>query len=46
MGVDPIASRLDFHIRQKIAQRDSLELAAAWLGATPGVIVEFGFGAG
>jgi hypothetical protein len=40
------ASRLDFHIRQKIAQRDSLDLAAAWLGATPGVIVEFGFGAG
>jgi hypothetical protein len=39
-------SRLDFHIRPKIAQRDSLDLAAAWLGETPGVIVEFGFGAG
>ncbi|HSE95362.1 MAG TPA: class I SAM-dependent methyltransferase, partial [Methylomirabilota bacterium] len=41
-----MTSRLAFHIRQKIAQRDSLDLAATWLGKTPGVIVEFGFGAG
>lgn len=39
-------SRLDSHIRQKIAQRDSINLAARWLGNTGGVIVEFGLGTG
>jgi hypothetical protein len=39
-------SRLDSHIRQKIAQRDSLDLAARWLGDAPGVVVEFGLGSG
>jgi len=39
-------SRLDSHIRQKIAQRDSLNLAAEWLRGVAGVIVEFGLGAG
>lgn len=39
-------SRLDSHIRQKIAQRDSIDLAARWLAATSGVIVEFGLGTG
>jgi len=39
-------SRLDSHIRQKIAQRDSIDLAARWLDGTPGVIVEFGLGNG
>ncbi len=39
-------SRLDSHIRQKIAQRDSINLAARWLAGEEGVIVEFGLGAG
>jgi hypothetical protein len=39
-------SRLDSHIRQKLAQRDSLNLAAAALAGVPGVVVEFGLGAG
>jgi trans-aconitate methyltransferase len=39
-------SRLDSHIRQKIAQRDAIDLAARWLGDRPGPIVEFGLGTG
>jgi S-adenosylmethionine-dependent methyltransferase len=39
-------SRLDSHIRQKIAQRDSIDLAARWLGDASGWIVEFGLGTG
>ncbi len=39
-------SRLDSHIRQKIAQRDSINLAAEWLGEAAGLIVEFGLGNG
>ncbi len=39
-------SRLDSHIRQKIAQRDSLNLAAARLGDRAGFVVEFGLGLG
>ncbi|MBI3003031.1 MAG: hypothetical protein HYY54_05340 [candidate division NC10 bacterium] len=39
-------SRLDSHIHQKIAQRDSINLAARWLGETEGVIVEFGLSTG
>ncbi len=39
-------SRLDSHIRQKIAQRDSINLAARWLASEPGVVVEFGLGSG
>jgi SAM-dependent methyltransferase len=39
-------SRLDSHIRQKIAQRDSIDLAAHWLGAAAGWVVEFGLGTG
>jgi hypothetical protein len=39
-------SRLDSHIRQKIAQRDSINLAAAWLAGEDGLIVEFGLGNG
>jgi S-adenosyl-L-methionine methyltransferase len=39
-------SRLDSHIRQKIAQRDSIDLAARWLAGEPGVVVEFGLGTG
>lgn len=39
-------SRLDSHIRQKIAQRDSIDLAARWLADVPGVVVEFGLGTG
>jgi hypothetical protein len=39
-------SRLDSHIRQKLAQRDSLDLAAGWLAREPGVVVEFGLGTG
>jgi len=35
-------SRLDSHIRQKIAQRDSINLAAQWLAGAHGVILEFG----
>jgi hypothetical protein len=39
-------SHLDSHIRQKIAQRDSINLAARWLRGRPGLIVEFGLGNG
>ncbi len=39
-------SRLDSHIRQKIAQRDSINLASAWLRGEDGLIVEFGLGNG
>lgn len=39
-------SRLDFHIQQKIAQRDSLTLAAKWLVGEAGVVAEFGLGSG
>jgi len=39
-------SRLDSHIRQKLAQRDCLDFAARSLGATRGVVVEFGLGTG
>ncbi len=39
-------SRLDFHIEQKIAQRDSIDLAAVWLAGQLGPIAEFGLGSG
>lgn len=39
-------SRLDSHIRQKIAQRDCIDLAARWLAGAQGVILEFGLGTG
>ena len=39
-------SRLDSHIRGKIAQRDSLNLAVRLLAGAEGVIVEFGLGQG
>jgi hypothetical protein len=39
-------SRLDSHIRQKIAQRDTINLAADRLGGRPGVVLEFGLGQG
>ena len=39
-------SRLDFHIEQKIAQRDSIDLAARQLASRPGWVVEFGLGRG
>ncbi len=39
-------SRLDFHIAQKIAQRDSIDLAARRLAGRPGWIAEFGLGKG
>jgi len=39
-------SRLDSHIRQKIAQRDTIDLAARWLAGEEGVIAEFGLGTG
>jgi hypothetical protein len=39
-------SRLDFHIAQKIAQRDSIDLAARALAGRPGWLVEFGLGRG
>ena len=39
-------SRLDFHIEQKIAQRDSIDLAARELAGHPGWVVEFGLGRG
>lgn len=39
-------SRLDSHIQQKIAQRDSIDLAARWLARRAGVVVEFGLGNG
>ena len=39
-------SQLDEHIEQKIAQRDSIDLAARRLAERPGWIVEFGLGRG
>jgi trans-aconitate methyltransferase len=39
-------SQLDLHIAQKIAQRDSIDLAARRLAGRPGWIVEFGLGRG
>ena len=39
-------SRLDFHIEQKIAQRDAIDRAAARLAGLDGVVVEFGLGHG
>ena len=39
-------SQLDFHIEQKIAQRDSIDLAAQALAGRPGWVVEFGLGRG
>lgn len=39
-------SRLDSHIHQKIAQRDSINLAARRLAGSEGVIVEFGLSTG
>ena len=42
----PLMSRLDFHIEQKIAQRDSIDLAARELAGRPGWVVEFGLGRG
>ncbi|HEY7602210.1 MAG TPA: class I SAM-dependent methyltransferase [Methylomirabilota bacterium] len=41
-----VMSRLDFHIEQKIAQRDSIDLAARQLARRPGWIVELGLGRG
>jgi trans-aconitate methyltransferase len=41
-----VMSQLDFHIEQKIAQRDSIDLAARRLTGRPGWIVEFGLGRG
>jgi trans-aconitate methyltransferase len=42
----PAMSQLDIHIEQKIAQRDSIDLAARQLAGRPGWIVEFGLGRG
>ena len=39
-------SQLNFHIEQKIAQRDSIDLAARRLAGRPGWVVEFGLGRG
>jgi hypothetical protein len=39
-------SRLDSHIRQKLAQRDAIDLAARWLEGQAGWIAEFGLGTG
>lgn len=39
-------SRLDSHIRQKIAQRDSIDLASRMLAGEEGIIVEFGLSTG
>jgi hypothetical protein len=39
-------SQLDLHIEQKVAQRDSIDLAARRLAGRPGWIVEFGLGRG
>jgi trans-aconitate methyltransferase len=39
-------SQLDVHIEQKIAQRDSIDLAARQLAGRPGWVVEFGLGRG
>jgi hypothetical protein len=41
-----VTSRLDFHIAQKTAQRDSLDYAARRLRDRPGVILEVGLGKG
>jgi trans-aconitate methyltransferase len=41
-----VMSQLDFHIEQKVAQRDSIDLAARRLGSQPGWVVEFGLGRG
>lgn len=42
----PAMSRLDFHIEQKIAQRDAINFAARRLAGRDGLIVEFGLGKG
>jgi trans-aconitate methyltransferase len=39
-------SQLDLHIQQKVAQRDSIDLAARRLHGRPGWVVEFGLGRG
>jgi hypothetical protein len=39
-------SHLDDHIRQKVAQRDSINLAARLVSGREGIIVEFGLGLG
>ena len=39
-------SQLDLHIEQKIAQRDSIDLAARRLAGRPGWVIEFGLGRG
>lgn len=39
-------SRLDSHIRQKIAQRDSINFASRLLAGEEGIIVEFGLSTG
>jgi hypothetical protein len=39
-------SRLDSHIRQKLAQRDSINLASQLLDGEDGIIVEFGLSTG
>lgn len=39
-------SRLDSHIRQKVAQRDVINLAARWLEGEDGLIAEFGLATG
>ena len=41
-----VMSQLDLHIEQKIAQRDSIDLAARRLAGRPGWIIEFGLGRG
>ena len=46
MSPGRVVSRLDSHIRQKIAQRDAIDLATRWLGDRAGLIVEFGLGTG
>jgi len=46
VGLRQDMSRIDSHIRQKIAQRDSINLAARWLAGEEGVIVEFGLSTG
>jgi len=45
LGAPPM-SQLDLHIEQKIAQRDSIDLAARRLAGRAGWIVEFGLGRG
>src|SRR5262245_30641558 len=39
-------SRLEFHIAQKIAQRDAIDRAAEGVAGLDGVVVEFGLGQG